>query len=167
VALEIKADFTSAFCERSHAPMIGVATTIKDNPTDTLFFGALGNEFANLARQRDFTIVRDRDKRLNRGLLLALLRARKQGFGLSTGFAAFALLPFLGLRAPGGSFLGLRALASGWGGCRCHLDRRFLRLRSFLFGGRFFLCRLKVRSDVSNDEAAARVWPVVSSMTWA
>src|SRR5579859_2427498 len=73
--LKFQADFTSAFCKRSHAPMIGVATTIKDDPADTLFLRPLRNQFANFARQRHFVVVRDGCQGLHRCLLLALLRA--------------------------------------------------------------------------------------------
>src|SRR6202030_817827 len=95
--LEFQADFTSAFCKRSHAPMIGVATTIKDDPTDTLFFGALSNQLADFTRQRHLVIVRNGRESLYRRLFLAFLRGGQYGLALRTGFATFTLLPFLGL----------------------------------------------------------------------
>src|ERR1700737_3488153 len=97
--LKFQADFTSAFCKRSHAPMIGVATTIKDDPTDTFFFRALRNQLANFTRQRHFAVIRNQRESLHRRLFLAFLRAGQHGLTLRTGLATFALLPFLWLRA--------------------------------------------------------------------
>src|SRR5690349_21686231 len=97
--LKFQASFTSAFCQRSHAPMIGVATTIKDDPTDTFFLRALPDQLADLTRQRHFVVIRDGGQGLYRRLLLALLRAGQHGLALRPRSATFTLLPLLGLSA--------------------------------------------------------------------
>src|SRR5689334_4840631 len=109
--LKFQADFTSAFCKRSHAPMIGVATTIKDDPTDTFLLRPLPNQFAHFAGQSHLVVVRDGSQSLYRCLLLALLSAGQHGLALRTRFATFTLLSLLGLSAFGRSFLRLRAFA--------------------------------------------------------
>src|SRR5215470_873775 len=65
-ALEIQADFTSAFCKGSYPPMVGIATAIKDDATDALLFSPLGNEFAHLTRDSYFAVVSDCCEGLNR-----------------------------------------------------------------------------------------------------
>src|SRR5690242_15147319 len=127
--LKFQADFTSAFCKRSHAPMIGVATTIKDDPTDTFIFRALPNQLANFARQRHFVVVRDGGQGLYRRLLLALLRTGQHSLALGARSAAFALLPLLRLSTFSQSLLRLRTIAL----CnRQDLGSRFHHIRGIL-----------------------------------
>src|SRR5579859_2004329 len=141
--LKFQADFTSAFCKRSHAPMIGVATTIKDDPTDTFFFRALPNQLANFARQSHFVIVRDGGQGLYRRLLLALLRAGQYSLALRTRSATLALRPLLRLSASGWSLLCLRpfALRRRSRGSQFRLGDPFFYLSHFRLHCRGFLFR--------------------------
>src|SRR5258708_22258906 len=102
--------------------MIGVATTIKDDTTDTVLPGTLGDQLTHLACNRYFSIADNTLQRLDRSLLHTFLRAGQLGFDLSSRLAT-----------PGGSSLlwrsafcrGLRCLGPFSPGL-CHL-RRHLR----------------------------------------
>src|SRR5258708_7578776 len=56
-ALKFQAYFTSAFCKSGHSSMIGIATTVKDNTTDILFFRTLGKKLAHLTSSGYFSIM--------------------------------------------------------------------------------------------------------------
>src|SRR6266852_2761475 len=71
--------------------MIGVATTIKDNPSHTFFFRTLGNEFANFACPCNFAIIGNSNECLFRCLPLTLLCSRQHGFDLSSRLATLCL----------------------------------------------------------------------------
>src|SRR5438552_10539042 len=97
--LETQAYFTSAFCQRSHAPMIGIAASIKDDTTDTLLSGTLSNQFTHFTSKRYFPIAGDCVQRFNGRLFYTFHCAWKLGFDLSKRLPSLTGSPFLGLPA--------------------------------------------------------------------
>src|SRR5256714_13605982 len=90
--------------------MIGIASTIKDNFTDALFFRPLGNKFTHFTSYRYFPIVRNRCKLLNLCLCLTSLSSGQQSFDLSnrlstsSGRCTFLWRPTFSLRLLSGFF---------------------------------------------------------------
>src|SRR6266516_2914931 len=139
--LEIQAYFTGAFCKCSHAPMIGVAATIKDDPADTFLLGTLRNQLTHFTSYRYSPIVGDSGQRFNRCLFYAFLRARKFSPDLNNRFAPFAGCSLLWLTALCCCLLCPCSLSFGWGYFSRYLHGGFLRsgLLQFKSGSSFTL----------------------------
>src|SRR2546421_3505985 len=143
-ALEIQAYFTSALCDCSYTSMIGIASTIKDNFTDALFFRPLGNKFTHFTSYRHFPIVRNRRKLLNLCLCLTSLSSGQQSLDLSNrlstscGRCTFLWRPTFALRLRSG-FLDPGTLTLCWGYFRSHLHSSYLPCLPLLF--RYWSCR--------------------------
>src|SRR5579859_1674079 len=111
-ALETQANFTSAFSECGDRSMIGIATTVKDNATHTLFLRTLGNQFAYFARDCHLAIAGDCLQSLFGCPGNAFLRGRQQGLDLGRGFATLlGLSTLLRLSTFRRGFFSLRAPA--------------------------------------------------------
>src|SRR5205823_4688501 len=95
--LETQAYFTSAFCQRSYAPMIGIAASIKDDLTDTFVFGALSNQFTHFTSKRYFPIIGDCAQGFNRRPLYTFHCAWKLGFDLRKRLTPFTCISLLRL----------------------------------------------------------------------
>src|ERR1700738_577236 len=122
-ALKFQAYFTSAFCKSGHSSMIGIATTVKDNTTDILFFRTLGNKFTHLTSSGYFSIMCNWRECLNWRFLLASYCLWQQRFDLCAGFSTFTNRSTLGW-----SFLGLRRFALT---TRCSLSSHCNRFSFF------------------------------------
>ena len=70
--------------------MIGIASTIKDNSTDALFFRPLGNEFTHFTSNRHFTIVGNCCQLLNLCLCFTFLSRGQQSLDLGSWLATSA-----------------------------------------------------------------------------
>src|SRR5258708_635957 len=55
--LEIESSFAGCIGEGLHAAVVEIAATIEDHPLNALFFGTLGDEFANLSGGGDVATV--------------------------------------------------------------------------------------------------------------
>src|SRR5439155_10118853 len=157
--LETQAYFTSAFCQRSHAPMIGITASIKDDLTDTFVFGALGNQFTHFTSKRYFPIVGDCIQGLDLRLFCTLHCAWKLSFDLSKWLSPFTSIAFLGLTALCLRFLCFGPFSFGWSHRGRHLYRscfsNSLLFDSTLEGALF--SGTKLRKASSNGEAATKV----------
>src|SRR5260221_13434718 len=146
-ALEIQADFTSAFCKGSDPPMVGIATAIKDDAADALLFGPLGNEFAHLSRNCYFAVVSDCSEGLNRCSGDTFFSGWEQSFHLGSRLTsltrgALLLLSTLGLGL-GSNLFHPGSFPFGRGDLGCHL------YRSFFCHGSFGPCsRISLRGDL-------------------
>src|SRR5215469_13575809 len=99
-ALEIQADFTSAFCKGSYPPMVGIATTVKDDAADALLFGPPGNEFAHLTRNCYFAVVSDSSEGLNGRSGNTFFSSWEQSSDLGSRLTTFTRGAFLLLSTP-------------------------------------------------------------------
>src|SRR5438034_6111989 len=132
-ALEIQADFTSAFCKRSNSSMVGIATAIKDDAADAFLFGPLGDEFAHLTRNCYFTVVSDCGEGFNGCFGRAFFGGWEQSFDLGNWLATLSGSALLGLSAfgPGSSLFRPGSFRPGGSHLGSHLCRSFFCCGSF------------------------------------